>query len=124
MEILPPLVGYLILIATFTVVNNGISKEWLTPNKAIGIRTRETLKSKESWNIAHKYFLPYTVAVILIAATFLIVIIVLKISGFSDEYFGPIVIAGYAIVLTVVLMGGYKAHKLSKEYNREGATNA
>ncbi|WP_326503766.1 SdpI family protein [Rothia nasimurium] len=124
MEILPPLAGYLVLIVTFAIVNNGISKGWLTPNKAIGIRTRETLKSKKSWDVAHKYFLPYTVAVILISAVFATIISVLKVSGFDNGYFGPVIIAGYTIVLAIVLVGGYKAHQLSKDYNKEGAANA
>ena len=119
MLFLPPIVGLLILSATLFAVWRLQFLGKLDKNHVIGIRTRNTLHSDRTWEIAHQAAAPYLLCAAILAASFAVALA--TVSVVTDlEVAGHIMApAGLIITGSVVGIGGLVADRAAKRLIQE-----
>ena len=114
---LPGIAGLLGLGITFIVVCFGIKSGWLTPNIAIGVRTRATLASEGAWRAAHEKVFNYLVAAAIVTISFASIIIAMELSDFSDGAKGAVTLTGLFLTLPIIIVGGLASDRAAKRHN-------
>lgn len=117
MNYIAPIIGHAILATTLLVVYWGIKSGWLTPNMAIGVRTKNTLKNNTAWTISHKVMAPYLIAGALISITFSVVLAVMNVTSQPTGVLDFLAVTGFLIVLGLIILGGYFANSRAASYN-------
>ena len=118
MEYIPPMVGYGILGVTLFIVFGGIKSGWITPNLSIGVRTRNTLQSDESWRIAHEVVSPYLLAGGILSFSFAVILGVMISAHQPKGVLDSVTVVGFVVVLLVVVAGGLSGNSKAKNYNQ------
>lgn len=119
--ILPALAGYIILSITMLWVARAGANGSLDVNGAIGVRTQQTRESPQAWKAAHRAFLPFATAVAVTCAVFVVALPLMYFAAFGQDNLGIMVVAGYAVVLGIIVAGGIKSNEVARE-NNEGQT--
>ena len=119
MLFLPPIAGLLIVSTTLTAVWYLQSTGAIGRNRVIGIRTRNTLHSDQTWEVAHRAAAPYVVCAAILAASFAVALTVVSVVP-DLEVAGHIVApAGLIITCSVVGIGGLVADRAAKRLIEE-----
>lgn len=114
MQFLPPVVGLLILSVTLFAVWRLQSLGKLDKNHVIGIRTRNTLHSDRTWEVAHQAAAPYLLCAAILGASFAVALA--TVSGITEREVASniVALAGLIITGSVVGAGGLVADRAAK----------
>lgn len=111
---IPPIVGYGTLMVVAIGMAILISRGSLSRNRAIGIRTKHTLRSDEAWRAAHEAGLPYLIAIAIVSGAYAVTLLTVELGDYSETLGNILALTGYLIVVTITLISWRAADKSAK----------
>lgn len=116
MSHLVPTVMLVFLAITLVGVGIATNKGKIDRNLALGVRTRATLSSDESWKLAHKRMFPFLVSGGIVATSFALVLLLMQVNNFDTGALNVMSAASFLTVLAIVIVGGFVADSSARTH--------
>ncbi|UVI35078.1 SdpI family protein [Brevibacterium spongiae] len=110
----PPLIGYLIMALTGTVLTILISRNQLARNRAIGFRSRHTLASDAAWRHGHRAAVPALLTLSVIAIGFALALAGVELFSWPTATGHVLSIVGWVLILGVGIKAWAVANTAAK----------
>lgn len=118
MALVPTAVAHGILGLVVLFVFNMIRQGRLSRNRAVGIRTKHSLLSDESWQICHDKAAPYFTRAGYRALSFTAVLAVVGYVGVPSRWVGFLAVAPTLIVGCIYCVGAVVGNEAAQAFNR------
>lgn len=95
----PPMIGYLVIAAVCVLMQLGIARRMIGRNRIIGIRTKHTLSSDESWERGQRAAAPYVYGVAVVAIGHVAALAAVEVFELPRTVGHLLAISGWIIIL-------------------------
>ena len=95
----PPLIGYLVLAVVCVVLVLVIRGDRLSRNRAIGIRSAQTMRSEAAWQAGHRAAIPMLITIGIIPIGFALALIGVESFAWPKAVGNVLAVSGWLLIL-------------------------
>ena len=95
----PPLIGYLVLAVVCVVLVLVIRGDRLSRNRAIGIRSAQTMRSEAAWQAGHRAAIPMLITIGIIAIGFALGLFGVESFAWPKTVGNVLAVSGWLLIL-------------------------
>ena len=95
----PPLIGYLVLAVVCVVLVLVIRGDRLSRNRAIGIRSAQTMRSEAAWQAGHRAAIPMLITIGIIAIGFALALMGVESFAWPKAVGNVLAVSGWLLIL-------------------------
>lgn len=95
----PPLIGYLVLAVVCVVLVLVIRGDRLPRNRAIGIRSAQTMRSEAAWQAGHRAAIPMLITITTIAIGFALALMGVESFAWPKAVGNVLAVSGWLLIL-------------------------
>ncbi|MGK9219873.1 SdpI family protein [Microbacterium sp. SA075R] len=110
----PPMAGYAVILIVSLCLAVVSSRGRLARNLAVGVRTRQTLRSDAAWVAAQRASVPYLVALAAISGLHAVALLIVELTDGPSSWGHALAVGGFVLVVVVALLARRGADRAAR----------